>query len=404
MGVSLYPYQTAYLEGSPQSFIMAADTGLGKSRLSLAHYHNHNPNHPLLIVAPASKVRTGEWDDEVHAALGDTFTNYTVLSYEMFTKKHRELIDPTITVIFDEVHYIANPTSKRAKAAILTARTAEQWIGLSATPTPNGWRSAGTYAIVTGLARNKTAFEQRFIITDRSRTTFPLFLGYREESVLEEWWSHVAKPLKRTGNLVLPSQTIGKRIRLTPKASREYNRIKNTRVYEGELLDSAPKLFATMRQYLTLYRLDTIESILDGTDEHVVIFYNYNVERTALLELLARRFPDRTVYEQNGHNSTLPKRAEWDSLPPATVTIGQYQSASTGIELTYTSVTIYMSPTYSYSTFMQSKGRNLRNGQDKQVLFYMLNVEDTIDGDVYKALKNKRDFDEKLLTITPESV
>lgn len=391
--VELYDYQKKYLHNAPKNFIMAAGTGLGKSRMSLAHYDLHNKGGRLLIVAPAAKIRTGEWLHEISSALGADFTNFETLSYEKFTKRWKEFVDDTLTVILDEGHYIANASSKRSKAAQMVARVAKQFIILSATPTPNGWRSAGAYAIMFGLSRNKTAFERRFVIYDRTRTTFPLFLGYHEEDVLRDWWAKIAKPLERTGDLKLPSYTIPKRIQLSPRDLRAYMRVKNTRVYEDELLDSAPKLFAALRQMTTKHRLDTIKSILDGTDEHVLIFYNYNIERDELLKMLSDI--DVKVYEQSGHASNLPKREEWATMEPS-VTIGQYQSAATAIELTYATVVIFMSPTYSYSTFSQARGRSLRNGQEKTVLFYMLNVDGTIDDAVHKALKAKKNFDDKL--------
>lgn len=398
--VSLYEYQREYLQSAPRDFIMAAGTGLGKSRMSLAHYHRHNPGGRLLIVAPASKVRTGDWDREVSAALGDGFNDYQVMSYERFTKTFRDFIDDRLTVILDEAHYIANATSKRSRAAQHVTRVARQWIMLTATPLPNGWRSAGAYAIITGLVRNKTEFERRFVVYDRSRTTFPIFMGYREDDVLKKWWQVIARPLERTAALRLPSQSIGVDVELTKSQLATYTSVQKTRVYHDELLDSAPKLCAALRQSLTKYRMDAVRNILDGTDEHVVIFYNYNSEREVLLELLDDY--DVDIYEQSGHASRLPEREKWDTMRRS-VTIGQYQSASTAIELTYASITVFFSPTYSYSTFHQAMGRNKRNGQEKTVLFYSIRVRGTIDEAVYRALKAKKSFDEKLYQENPES-
>jgi hypothetical protein len=134
-----------------------------------------------------------------------------------------------------------------------------------------------------------------------------------------------------------------------------------------------------------------VRSILDATDEHIVIFYNYNVEREALLELLAKHYKERPVFEQSGHRSDLPKRDIWDNMPQS-VTLAQYQSASQAIELTYASVTIYLSPTYSYALWEQSLGRTRRNGQAKTALFYCLSVEQSVDKEVWQCLKNKTDF------------
>lgn len=392
--VDLYPYQLEHLDGLPKDIILAWDVGTGKSLSSLYHYRLHNPDGRLLVVAPASKVRTKDWERELKRAFGDNLPDATVASYERFTKDWQQFVDDELTVIFDECHFLCNATSKRSKAAQQVCRVAKQWIGLSATPLPNGWRSAEAYAIITGLVRNKTAFHSRFVITDRSRG-FPLILGYREEETLKNWWRYVAEPLKRTGKLKLPSQSIGKVVEMSPKLLKEYRRVKRERITDdGEMLDSPPALFAHLRQMTTPARLNTIRSIIEETDEHVVIFYNYNVEREALHKLLTEHFKDRTVYEQSGHASVLPPREVWSTMPPS-VTLAQYQSASQAIELTYASVTIYTSPSYSYSNFEQSMGRTRRNGQEKTTLFYMLNVEGSIDNDVWKALRAKKDFDDK---------
>lgn len=54
----LYQYQEKYLSDFPNRGIMAADTGVGKTAMSLIHYIRHAYPAPLLILAPASKVRT----------------------------------------------------------------------------------------------------------------------------------------------------------------------------------------------------------------------------------------------------------------------------------------------------------------------------------------------------------
>lgn len=391
--MKLHDYQVKYLDGLPRDVIMTADVGLGKSIMSLAHFAKHNPYGRLVVVAPASKVRTGDWEREAKNFLG--IDDLEVVSYEKFTKNWKQYVDPQLTIIADECHYVCNATSKRGKAISTVARTAAQFIGLSATPLPNGWKSAENYAVIFGVSRNKTQFHQRFVITDRSRG-FPVILGYREEDFLKSWWASISRRLERTGDLKLPSRSIGKVVDMKPRQAKEYRTVRNERIYNGVLLDSAPLLFATLRQMTAPWRVNQLESILEETDEHVVVFYNYNNEREEILKLLEDKFTDRLVFEQSGHESHLPPRDAWGSMPPS-VTLAQYQSASVAIELTYASVTIYFSPTYSYANFHQSMGRTRRNGQKKTTIFYMLKVEGTIDGQVWKALREKRDFDDKTI-------
>lgn len=381
------------------SFLMGAAVGLGKSAMSLKHYDKYNHKGRLLIVAPASKCRTGDWPREIEKFL-DYVPDYDVISYEAMTKRASEFIDPSLTIIADECHFVCNATSKRAKAFLKIARAAKQWIGLSGTLLPNGWRSAETYAILTGLVPNKTAFVNRFVIIDRSRG-FPLLLGYREQSTLERWWSQVARPLKRTGDLQLPSQNIAETVPMSPQLQRTYTKAVKERfvtVADGEieLLDNPSKLFTTLRQLPTPARVDALQSIVESTDEHIVVFYNFNSERSEVLEMLAKNFKERTIYEQSGHASNLPPREKWSSLPPS-VTLVQYQSGSQAIELTYASVTVYLSPCTSYANYEQSKGRTRRNGQEKVTLFYHVAVDGSLDRHIWGLIKSKRSFSESIM-------
>ena len=83
----LYPYQEKYLEGMPSRHIMSAALGTGKSPLSIVHYIRNAYPQPLLILAPASKVRAGDWTrelEEVFTAHNLALPEYQVLSYDKF--------------------------------------------------------------------------------------------------------------------------------------------------------------------------------------------------------------------------------------------------------------------------------------------------------------------------------
>lgn len=387
--MGLYPYQIEYIKDMPKNVIMAADVGLGKTIMALEHARRHGVER-LVVIAPASKVRTGDWQREIERYFDGEVPEYEVISYEMFSKRFAEFLSPDVTLIIDEGHMACNATTKRAKAIIKVARQARQWIVLSATPLPNGWRSGETYSILTGLCRNKTEFVNRFVIIDRSKG-FPLILGYREKPLLERWWADVSRPLQRTGDLKLPSKNIPIEPSMTSALAKTYRTAIKERMYGEEMLDSPSKLFATLRQIPTPARIEALHSVLDSTDEHIVVFYNFNSERDAILELLKKSFKERKIYEQSGHQSRLPPRDKWANLKPS-VTLVQYQSGSQAIELTYASVTVYLSPCTSYADYEQSKGRTRRNGQKKTTIFYHIAVEGTLDKHIWRILKKKRDF------------
>lgn len=426
MSVQLFQYQIDALENLPKNVILAWDTGVGKTYGALEHYRRWSvyrdgngeytrhiadatttdnvpltPRTPLLIVAPASKVRTGDWEDSAKKYFGDDFT-VTVISYEAMSKRYKEFDDPDLTIIADECHFLCNATSKRSRAFLKITAVAKQWIGLSATPLPNGWRSAETYAVLTGLSRTKTEFVNQYVIIDRSKG-FPLILGYRDKDVLTNWWSKVSKPLPRTGDLILPSQNIPVHITMKPGLARTYKKALKERLYEDEPLDSPSKVFATLRQIPATARVEALQSIIDGTGEHVIVFYNFNNERDAIRAMLEKSFKGRKIYEQSGHESSIPKREKWATLP-SSVTLVQYQSGSQAIELTYASITVYFSPPTSYSNYEQSRGRNLRHGQEKLVLFYHIAVADSLDRRIWQILAEKRDFSTALMLNLLQSI
>lgn len=396
--MKLYPYQEEYLSTLGKNCIMGADVGTGKTVMSLAHYKKHGLGRPLLILAPASKVKTKDWQREIERFLGtDQPDDWWVVSYDKFSRNVNAYLGiPDLCVISDECHFTCNSQTKRGKAVRNVSIIADQYIGLSATPLPNGWRSMENFAIMFGLSRNKTEFVRRFLRIDRSRG-FPIITGYSEVGLMEKFWNSISKKLDRDGIIELPEVvTLGERIEMTPAFEKDYKRMKNKRIApDGELLDSPSKLFARLRQSLTPLRRDALKSLIESTNEHIVIFYNFDNEREMILDVLRSLEDKRVIYEQSGHASLLPERDWWDTMKPS-VTLAQYQSASTAIELTYASVTIFLSPTYSYANFHQARGRTHRPGQKKRTVFYLLSVEGSIDSDVWKALKHKMDFSEKM--------
>lgn len=398
--MKLHKYQEEYLAKMPKNSIMWADVGTGKTIMALDHYRRYGGDRPLLILAPAAKVKTKDWQREMEAYLGDSKPKeFWVISYDKFARKPEAYLGlEKLCVIADECHFICNSQSKRSKGVRKVVAQSDQFIGLSATPLPNGWASIENYAIMFGLVRNKTEFMHRFVRIDRTRG-FPIVLGYNEEKVLTKFWQSVSKFLDRDGKIDLPEVvSIPIIIEMNHKQKAEYNRARRTRVApDGTLLDSPPKLFSHLRQSMTPLREDALQSILESTNEHIVVFYNYNIERDMILKVL-KGLPKeqrRVVYEQSGHESNLPPRKIWDTMKPS-VTLAQYQSASTAIELTYANITIFLSPTYSYANFHQARGRTHRQGQKKRVVFYLMSVRFSLDSAVYAALRKKSNFNETI--------
>ena len=403
---TLYPYQQHYLADLPRRAIMAADTGTGKTFMALAHYERHAYGQPLLILAPASKVRTGDWERDVAEWFeGRIPPHVEVYSYEKFSRNpslkafkegKRALWHKAAphyggvqyAVIADEVHKAKNPQSGVGKAVYWAAKDADFFVGLSATPLPNGWVDFANYMKIFGLVRNITEFKRTYCnyVTYKG---FPELKNYWHEDRMAAYWQDMSRHLPKSMALELPARTF--RGVDFKRPSLYVQTILTRKTPEGDVLDNPSALAHALRQTLTKPKLDYLSDIIEGTSDNVVIFYNYETERDAIMAMLKRKHIDRTVFEQNGHAHEVPLKEDWPSVK-RTITLAHYKSGSTGVEMTYATTVVYFSPTYSYAEYMQSVGRVYRNGQTSKTTFYNFRTPSTIEEDIYNCLKAKNSF------------
>lgn len=401
--MKLYDYQIKYLAGLPRSCIMAADLGTGKTLMSLAHWDAQRTGRPLLIVAPASKIRTGDWEYEVRRWFGDKLPDITYMSYETLrlldTKTHKPRWWQFVAarnggivydVIADECAALKNPQAKQSKAVYEITRSGGLFIGLSGNPMPNGWIDFAGYSKLFNFTYGITEFKRKYCIYQDFKG-FPELVRYTNVDQLQNQLKRVAYKLSRDQAKELPArQIIPINIHMPKKAVTRYQTMKITRQdpASGEVLDTLPRLLSLLRQSTTDARMDNLLSIIDDTSDNVVIFYNYISERKKILKALAKT--DKMILRLDGeHHSGLPAP---DADIKNTVLLAHYKSASTGLNLQWANVTVYFSPCYSWGEFEQSMGRTHRTGQTKKCVYYLFNVKNTVDRDIWNTLKRKQDF------------
>lgn len=408
--MKLFEYQQKYIDSLPTDCIMAAGLGTGKTVMSLAHWETQRTGNKLLIVAPASKIRTGDWQDEAERwfmpRLGFV-PDIESISYEslriMDTKTRRPRHwqftakrngGMVYDIIADECHALKNPQSKQSKAILEIKQSGGMFIGLSGTPMPNGWLDFAGYSKLFGYTKGITEFKKTFCVYQDFKG-FPELVRYMNEDILQAQMRQIMFKLDRSQANELPDrQMIPVNIKMTPKSLKKYITIKTTRVNPDtkELLDQSGRLLSVMRQSTTDSRLDSLLSVVNDTSDNVVVFYNYISEREAILKALKKTEKQILRYDGEIHDD-LPKAGESVSN---VVLVAHYKSASTGLNLQWANVTVYFSPTYSYQEFAQSLGRTHRTGQTKKCLFYFFNVRSTIDSKIWDCLKGKRSFNDQI--------
>ncbi|MFV0395095.1 MAG: helicase-related protein, partial [Coprobacillaceae bacterium] len=236
-----------------------------------------------------------------------------------------------------------------------------------------------------GLVKNKTQFMREFAQVNTYKG-YPEIEYWKNEKKILSMLNSISRPLKKTDILELPEQTF-KSVNFKP--SKDYNIIKKDRALNGEVFDNQMSYMHGLRQNTSLEaKVSWLVDFLDGTNENVIIFTNYNKE----VELINDSIKNKDIYTCVGSEKNLPKTSDINN----TVTIVNYTAGSEGIELVYGTICIFFSPTYSYIQYTQAISRIHRIGQNKKTLYYKLVTRNTIEDDIYKALENKQDFNYKI--------
>lgn len=394
----LYEFQKEALNNASGNYLYALDTGTGKTITSLHHYLKFSNGEPLIIFAPAQKVKEGGWERDIEFI--EKHYNikipHRVISYGVLAKQ--KVPSKQFFVIFDEAHYIKNPTSQRGKVGQQFAKAATHFCLLTATPLSNGWEDSYNYFIMFGYFRNKTDMNRQHAVYEDLHfgpKVVKKIVAWRNEALLKSYFNRFTVSISKDDALDLPP-LVERRVNFQP--SKEYKTLRKTRVLNDEAFDNIPKLIHGLRYWANQEdKLSYIEMLLQGTNRNVIIFYQYKEEYERLHETALKL--GKQIYVVNGKASHLPPRDIWASLK-SSVTLVQYQSGSSGIELQYASEVVFYTPTYSYQDYEQSLGRAYRNGQTKKVTVYQFETQHTIESEVWEALANKKDFSTQLYAMT----
>ena len=367
-------------------------SGTGKTLMAIHHYLKHNKGEPLLIVAPPAKIKEGGWSDELKFVANQygVVIEAEELSYGVLSKKWRSY--KGWFVVFDECHYIKNPTSQRGKSAMYLTKRASNFLLLSGTPASNNIGDMINYFIMFGFTRNKTQFNRDFGIWEKKyfgAKTIDAVTDYDQKDKLLSWYKSFTTSVKKDDVLDLPP-IIFEAVRFKP--SKEYKIIAKDRVLNDKAYDNPSALMHGLRENANLKdKIEYLKMLFETTEDNIVVFYNYTSE----LEAIKGISKDKKVFEVNGKAQKIPKKDTWDKIKNS-VTLVQYQAGSAGIELQYANLVVYYTPTFSYQDYAQSLGRTHRNGQKKKVTVLQFKTIGTVEEDVWQALERKEDFDKTI--------
>lgn len=402
----LYDYQLEALNKMHNGCILCGGVGSGKSRTALAYFFKENhgyfdkdvyvpmsdagPGEPLdlYIITTAHKRDTKEWEGELTPFLMlpeyNLYSNYIKIDSWNNIKKYKDVKNAFF--IFDEQRVVGY--GEWSKTFIKIARN-NRWILLSATP-GDTWSDYAPVFIANGFYKNITEFRQEHIIykympnahyyqVDRYVSTGKL-IRLRAETL-------VTMAYKR------PAETHDIDV-LVPYDAFTYKQIAKDRwdPWKNEPIANISSLCYAMRKVANSSDSKKL-ALLEILEKHpkAIIFYNYDYE----LEIL-KSIPydaDVVIGELNGHrHDPVPETDKW-------VYLVNYNAGAEGWNCITTDTIIFFSLNYSYRMMTQSKGRIDRvNTKFKDLYYYYIKTASSIDQGIARALKRKRNFNEKGFT------
>lgn len=376
--VELYDYQKEAIEQLKNGSILCASVGSGKSRTALGYYifkECKEESKDLYIITTAKKRDDKDWELEAAPFLLD---NITVDSWNNI-KKYQNVYGAFF--IFDEQRLVGSGAWVKAFYKIANKN---HWILLSATP-GDTWKDYIPVFVANGLYKNKTDFE-------RQHAVFSRFSKYPK---IEKYIG--LRKLVNNRNQILvtmnsDSHTFPVHNYINCDYSKElYLRIVRDRwnIYDNEPIRETGKLCYLMRKVVNSddSRLLNVLEIIKS-HKKVIIFYNFTYELNLLRDLMSSI--DMPFSEWNGqkHEKILTGN-KWCYLV-------QYTAGAEGWNCITTDTIIFFSQNYSYKIQAQSEGRIDRlNTPYTKLYYYHLISNSPIDKGILRALKSKKNFNEK---------
>lgn len=415
MCIKLYEHQKDVLQQTQQYNRCAyyLDMGLGKTYVG--SFKATSYNKPILIVCPKSLI--SQWMEQFN----NVHPNYKcydltkkkqleqflaseqdhkcgIINYESAWRKPELLKLKGFTLILDESQAISNPTSKQTKG--VTKLKFDNLILLSGTPCSNArYDKLYTQLKMLGLHMNKRSYEDRycnFFDMEKAGVKFRVLSKsspYKNVDELKSIMHDLGCVFMKTDEVLeLPPQRF-------IDVSVPINKYYKTFVKDGyvdcgnvEYISSSPTSDMLYQRQLcnSKEKIDMVKTLLESTEDRVIIFYNFNCELELLQQLVLKL--KRPLSFVNGSQKNLNCYNKNDD----SVTIVQYQSGSSGVNLQLSNKIIYYSPPVKSDFFEQSKKRIHRIGQDSRCTYWKLITKGSIEERIYNTLDLKRDYTDEL--------
>lgn len=322
-----------------------------------------------------------------------------IINYELAWRRLDLLKLKDFTLMLDESSLIQNDAAKQTKF-ILKLNPANV-ILLSGTPTAGKYENMWSQAHLLGWKISKPLYESQYInyeLLDVGGTKVWVVNKadpYKNvERLKQKMRDHGAVFMKSDDVIELPQQNF---INVTCNVDKSYKMF----IKDGYIVLNGIEFIATnnltkrlcARQLASAFndhKLEAVKDLIQSTNDRIIIFYNFNVEKDKL-KGICEAFK-RPVSVVNGECKDLHAYEHFDD----SISLIQYQAGAMGLNLQKANMVIYFSLPERSELFEQSKKRIHRIGQNHPCFYYVMMAKGTIDEAIYKALKQRKDFTDEL--------
>ena len=451
-----YAHQLTALEKSwnKENFAYFMEMGTGKTKVlidNLAMLYDKGKIDGALIVAPKGVVKTW-YEQELPTHLPDHIENVSVLWQPNITKGQQEKleslfeIETALHILVMNVEALSTDKGVKFATKFINSHKALMAIDESTTiKTPTAKRTKniiglGKYAkyrrIMTGSPVTKNPldlytqcefldpwlldFSSYYAFRNRYAEMKTMHVHGRSIQVVDKFQnlSELSDTVKQFSYRVLkedcldlpPKVFIKRHVTLTPEQKKVYEQMKKAAiaVLNGKVTTTMTVLTQLMRlhqitcgyvaaddgttQQVESNRLNELMSVLEDTDGKVIIWANYQMSVSEIMQALTKKYGANSFVHYYGLTPQEDRQdyiRKFQNDPECRFIIGTPQTGGYGITLTQANTVIYYSNGYDLEKRLQSEDRAHRIGQKKTVTYIDLIAEDTIDEKIVEALRKK---------------
>lgn len=406
-------------EGKPNAAYYMG-MGCGKTFVACEQMLRYGNGYNLCI---CQKSKVEDWVEHFRTYTDMTVTDFTkpkaevrpgiiVVNYETAWRRDALATLKDFTLILDESSKVQHENTNQTRF-VMSLRP-KNVILASGTPCNGKYENLYTQIRLLGSDIGKTYYWNRYIdyeMVDNvkwingtlvRKRPYRNVLGYRHVDELKANLRDLGAVFMLSDEVLdLPEKT-EQRVRV--QSIPEYRRFKKDSIVTIEGVDyvgdtSLTKMLRERQlcSFLNKHKLDALRDLMEGTEDRLIVFYNFQEEFTRISQLCDKL--GKTLSYVNGQGRDLTVY-ENDSQ---SVTLVQYQSGAHGLNLQKANRMIMFSPPLSCELFDQAKGRIHRLGQKHPTHYWHLIVRNSIEERILQRLETGHDYTVELFREDDES-